>query len=95
MKNFKFKLYIRIFSIVSISHLILSYIAFIRSAVITANETTHAWRSLSNLLAFPMVQLLDSIGVSGSEIAAILIVNSLIWGAVVAFFVFLMSHLRS
>ena len=94
MKNFKFnKLYIWIISIVCISYLILSYVAFMRSAVIAANETTHAWRSLSNLLAFPMVQILDALGVGGSEIAAIRIINGLIWGAVVAFFVFLMSHL--
>jgi hypothetical protein len=94
MKNVKFKkLYIWIIFIVCISYLILNYVAFMRSAVITANETTHVWRSLSNLFAFPMVQILDALGVGGSEIAAILIVNGLIWGAVVAFFVFLMSHL--
>jgi hypothetical protein len=89
MKNFKLsKVYIRIVFIVCIAYLILSYVAFMRSAVITANETTHLWRSLSDLLAFPMVQILDALGVGGSEIIAILLVNGFIWGVVVALVIY-------
>jgi hypothetical protein len=89
------KLYIWIILIVCILYFILSYIAFIRSEVIVVNETTHFWRSLSNLLTFPMVYILNSLGISGSEIAAILIVNGLLWGVAVALLVYIASRIRT
>ena len=89
------KLYLWIIFIVCILYFVLSYITFMRSEVVKINETTHIWRSLSELLAFPMVPLLNSFGISGSEIAAIMIVNGLFWGSVVAFFAYLISRVRN
>ena len=69
-------------AVVGILHFCLSWVAFTKSELIKPTEATGMWKSVTRVLAFPLVYLGDA--ASGIDLFPILMIaNSLLWGVVI------------
>jgi hypothetical protein len=84
MKTPKFnKASVLVFVLVAGIHLLLSFLAFTKSAVIHPSALTSMWRVVTEILAFPFIYLSNSFGVVDG-LSVLMIGNALLWGAIAA-----------
>ena len=67
----------------SLIHFAVTWVSFMRSAVIKADESTSSWRAAAEVLAFPLVYL-QGLDVGFDPFPVLLILNSVLWGSIVA-----------
>ena len=67
----------------AVIHFATTWLCFVRSAVIRANESTPHWRAAAEILAFPLVYLQD-IDVGFDAFPVLIILNSVLWGSTLA-----------
>lgn len=67
--------------VIALAHFVASWIAFTRSELIRPTEATALWRSVSEILAFPLMYLSDITSVI-DLFPILMIANSLLWGGV-------------
>jgi hypothetical protein len=75
------KRFLLLFPILAVIHFVLSWICFTRSEVIRPDPSTPAWRTATEILAFPLVWI-QSLDLWFDAFPLLMFLNSLLWGAV-------------
>jgi hypothetical protein len=77
------KRFLLIFSVLGVVHFVVSWISFTKSEVIRSDASTPAWRTATEIMAFPLVWI-QSLDVGFDAFPLLMILNSVLWGAVLA-----------